>query len=72
MVNNTSGAVTAYLNGGLGPKNQNATWHPRGQVASGGGASGAMVRFADLNGDHRDDYAMLNNIGAVNLYVNGC
>jgi lysophospholipase L1-like esterase len=67
-----NGAVTAYVNGGLGPKNQNARWTPRGQIASGGGVSGAMVRFADLNGDHRDDYAMLNNVGAVSLYVNGC
>ncbi|MFF1823620.1 FG-GAP-like repeat-containing protein [Kribbella sp. NPDC058245] len=72
LVTPQSGAVTSYVNGGLGPRNQNAIWHPRGQVASGGGASGAMVRLVDLNGDHRDDYAMLNNVGAVNLYVNGC
>jgi hypothetical protein len=72
VVTAASGAVTSYVNGGLRGKNQDAAWQPRGQIASGGGAPGALVRFADMNGDHRDEYIALNNIGAVNLYVNGC
>ncbi|MFI5689780.1 FG-GAP-like repeat-containing protein [Streptomyces sp. NPDC051636] len=72
MVAAHNGAAAEYVNGGLRGRNENALWLPQGQIASGGGSPGSLVKFADLNGDIREDYLALNNIGAVNLFINGC
>ncbi|WP_161784493.1 FG-GAP-like repeat-containing protein [Actinokineospora spheciospongiae] len=47
------------------------SWLPRGQIASGTGfATGPSVRFADLDGDGRDDYLVLHPGGAVDAWRN--
>jgi lysophospholipase L1-like esterase len=44
-------------------------WSPQGQVASGAG-SASQVRFGDIDGDGRDDYLLVYDSGAVDLYLN--
>ncbi|WP_131741945.1 GDSL-type esterase/lipase family protein [Actinomadura roseirufa] len=44
-------------------------WLPRGKVASGVGP-GAKVRFADMDGDGKDDYLVLNDDGSVDAWRN--
>ncbi|SQD95289.1 hypothetical protein FMEAI12_3080043 [Parafrankia sp. Ea1.12] len=58
--------MRAWLNnrGGSG-----SPWTYLGQVAT-GAASRDEVRFADLNGDHRDDYLTVDNAGVVNAWTN--
>lgn len=67
-----NGAATAYINGG---QDQNAnlkwSWSSYGTIALGVGKSGSEVRFADLNGDGKADYLVLNKInGAVDAWYN--
>jgi len=45
-------------------------WIDRGQVASGVGATGFQIDFADINGDRRDDYLWLHPNGAVDAWIN--
>ncbi|WP_395575114.1 FG-GAP-like repeat-containing protein [Streptomyces sp. BK79] len=45
-------------------------WLPQGQIASGVGATAAQIRFADINGDGRDDYLVLDEEGAVRAWLN--
>lgn len=48
-VNLTSGAVTAYLNGGRNPDaNKGWVWLPQGVIATGIGRDGKGVQFADI------------------------
>lgn len=71
VVDPTSGAVTLWKNGGIAANQANGwLWLPQGQIASGIGA-GAGVRFADIDGDGRDDYLWLDGNGAVTAYING-
>lgn len=71
VVNQVSGAVRAWMNRGGRPSNP--VWVPAGEIASGTGHDAATesVRFADLQGDGRDDYLVLNRTsGAVKAWKN--
>jgi FG-GAP-like repeat len=71
IVDRLSGAVQAYINIG-GDSGSTPGWVPRGQVASGvPEAATSIITFADLNGDGRDDYFVVNpDNGAVRAFVN--
>ncbi|MEX5637602.1 hypothetical protein [Parafrankia sp. FMc2] len=45
-------------------------WDWLGVVASGVGAPRDEVRFADLNGDGRDDHLAINDDGAATAWTN--
>ncbi|MFD6153040.1 FG-GAP-like repeat-containing protein [Streptomyces sp. NPDC060243] len=47
-------------------------WENRGKVADGNGVKGrgAQVRFADINGDHDDDYLVVHEDGSVEAWLN--
>ena len=71
IVDDKTGAVTAYLNGGANPSaNLGWVWIQINKIASGIG-DGAGVRFADFDGDGKADYAWVSEGGAVTLYLNG-
>ncbi|WP_062430592.1 FG-GAP-like repeat-containing protein [Herbidospora daliensis] len=46
------------------------TWVSQGEIASGVGASGPTVTFADVNGDRRDDYLVLGDAGQLRAWIN--
>lgn len=72
-----NGAVDAWINNGTGGWTSRGRiaggtgggWVSRGQVASGAGP-GAQVRFADLDGDGKDDYLVVADNGAINAWTN--
>lgn len=60
------GQVEAYLN-----KADFPYWDYQGVIAPGvSGATGAAIRFADVNGDGRDDYLRTSDAAAVHAYIN--
>ncbi len=65
--------MDAWLNLG-GPDNGlNAAkvgWQPQGIVATGVGANGSDIKFADLNGDGRADYLWVHADGSVDAWLN--
>ncbi|MEE1783412.1 FG-GAP-like repeat-containing protein [Streptomyces sp. SP17BM10] len=62
-----NGAVSAWLNrGGDG----HGGWQPVGQVASGLTTDPSRVRFVDVDGDGRADYAAIDPDGSVHVYLN--
>ena len=69
-LNETSGAVIAYLNTGTGNK---MSWAPvnHGKEIATGVGPGAGVRFADISGSGKADYLFVHDNGAVSLYQNG-
>jgi lysophospholipase L1-like esterase len=70
VVDATTGALTVWLNGG-----QNGSswiWLPQGQIATGIGSPGSTVQLADLTGDGKADYIVVDPAsGALNVYING-
>ncbi|WP_440070728.1 FG-GAP-like repeat-containing protein [Streptosporangium sp. OZ121] len=46
------------------------SWVSQGEIASGVGASGPTVTFADVNGDRRDDYLVLGDYGQIRAWTN--
>ncbi|MEV7416585.1 transglycosylase family protein [Streptomyces sp. NPDC089919] len=67
IVTADSGAVTVYLNrGGDG----HGGWDAQGQVASGLTSDRSRVRFADMDGDGKADYVVINGNGSVVPYFN--
>ncbi|WP_050502839.1 FG-GAP repeat domain-containing protein [Streptomyces monomycini] len=61
------GAVRAWLNkGGDG----HGGWSDRGQMATGSGAPGSCVRFADIDGDGKADYLVVEDNGPIYAWVN--
>jgi len=60
-----TGAVHAWLNTLDFPQ-----WTSLGLMAAGFGSPGSSIRFADVNGDHRDDYLVVSEDGAVSAYIN--
>jgi hypothetical protein len=67
------GSVEAWYNMGGLDDGENAAkvgWMPNGQIASGIGKDGAGMRFADLNGDGREDYLWVDTNGAITAYLN--
>ena len=72
LVVNPNGTVDAWLNGGPDPAAQDGwLWYPLGEIAAGVGAPGSEVRFADINGDGRADYLVVNPNGSVDTWLNG-
>ena len=70
VIDDESGAVEAWENGGPDDSSIGAwKWIPRGQIATGIG-EGAGVRFADYDGDGRDDYIWLSEEGKAIIYIN--
>lgn len=68
IVDPNTGAVTAWQNNG--GDNGGQPWTNLGQVAK-GAASAALVRFADVNGDGKADYLVLDpNTGSVTAWLN--
>ncbi|MFE2070002.1 FG-GAP repeat domain-containing protein [Streptomyces sp. NPDC059467] len=45
-------------------------WSAIGQIASGVGEPASRIRFADYNGDGRDDYWVLHDDGSVDVWLN--
>lgn len=74
-VDNSTGAVTAYLNLGApddGPNAAKVSWLPQGVIATGVGVSHDNVIFADINGDGRADYLTIDfATGALSAWING-
>ncbi|MET0342210.1 MAG: GDSL-type esterase/lipase family protein [Polyangiales bacterium] len=69
VVTAETGAVRAWLNRVGAADGQR--WNQRGQIASGVGSVGSLVRFADVDGDGRDDYLIVNpSSGAVHAWLN--
>ncbi|MEU7977149.1 FG-GAP-like repeat-containing protein [Micromonospora sp. NPDC049081] len=66
LVVGDQGQVRAWLNTGTG---NGVAWTSQGQVAS-GSAPRDQVRFADLNGDGRDDYLVVGDQGQVRAWLN--
>jgi lysophospholipase L1-like esterase len=62
----SNGAVDAWINNNAATT---SSWTGRGQVAS-GVAPGSEVRFADIDGDGRDDYLVVAANGAVTAWLN--
>jgi lysophospholipase L1-like esterase len=76
IIDNSTGAVQAYLNGGPNPSGGDWLWIPQGKIASGTPASSNpflfYVQFADLNGDGKADYLIVSQAdGSVQAYLNG-
>ncbi|MGW9396547.1 FG-GAP-like repeat-containing protein [Streptomyces sp. NPDC055642] len=68
---NADGSVRAWTNGGPKAGGGDWIWSTQGTIASGVGAAGRNVRFADLNGDGRADYVVINADGSVRAWTNG-
>jgi lysophospholipase L1-like esterase len=67
----SDGSVRAALNN-KGAKAGFPDWQDLGMVAPGvKGFTGSDVRFADVNGDSRDDYLLVSEKGGVKAYLNG-
>ncbi|WP_449476119.1 FG-GAP-like repeat-containing protein [Streptomyces abikoensis] len=62
-----NGSVRAWINnGGTG----HGSWTERGTFASGVGEPGRKVRFADIDGDGKADYLVLQDDGTVQAWIN--
>ncbi len=75
MVIGNGGSVTAFLNAGFagntGSAGNHVTYRPVGSIAAGEAPSGSSVIMADINGDGRADYLVVNNTtGAVTAWLN--
>ncbi|MFJ2745831.1 GDSL-type esterase/lipase family protein [Streptomyces sp. NPDC087440] len=70
LADRATGAVRAWMNRG-GDQDGRAGWEPRGQVASGIASKDERLVFADLDGDRRADYLLINyETGAVRAWMN--
>jgi hypothetical protein len=68
----SQGWIAAPVAGGAGPCiDTPGGWSDRGQIAAGSGpATADRVRFADINGDGRDDYLVVGDTGALHAWIN--
>jgi hypothetical protein len=70
-----NGAVEAYLNLGgpdNGPNAAKVAWLPQGTIATGVGARRTNIVFADINGDGRADYCVIDRAtGTLKVWING-
>ncbi|KAH8671546.1 hypothetical protein BX600DRAFT_496225 [Xylariales sp. PMI_506] len=65
-----TGELAVYLNGGPSTSDTDSwIWEPIGSIATGLGP-GAIVRFADIDGDGYDDYIFLHSNGSTIVYRN--
>ncbi|QLE76313.1 VCBS repeat-containing protein [Streptomyces rectiverticillatus] len=62
-----NGAVRAFINDG---GDNRGGWTDYGTIAKGAGAPGSKVRFADINGDRKADYLIVEDNGAVRAFIN--
>lgn len=70
VLDRRTGTVDAWLNRG-GDNAGTAGWEPRGRVATGTGHSSyERVEFADIDGDGRDDYLVVDSDGSVRAWIN--
>ena len=66
-------SVDAWLNLGgpdNGPNAAKISWQPQGTIATGVGANGSDIQFADLNGDGRADYLWVRTDGSIDAWLN--
>jgi hypothetical protein len=71
-VNRIDGSVTEWRNGG-GKAGDIWEWYPQGQIATGVGANGMCIQFADTNGKGRADYLNISpSSGAATEWYNDC
>ncbi|KAF3021561.1 hypothetical protein E8E14_013182 [Neopestalotiopsis sp. 37M] len=74
MYTDKKGKVTMYLNTGRAPDDgSNAgkvQWAPMGVIATGVGARGDQIRFADLDGDGRAEYIWVKDSGSATVWWN--
>ncbi|WP_113704607.1 FG-GAP-like repeat-containing protein [Nonomuraea lactucae] len=63
------GSVRAWANQG-DKKWAALNWDGQGRIATGVGASGGSVRFADINGDRRADYLVVGANGSARARLN--
>jgi lysophospholipase L1-like esterase len=66
----SNGSLTVWLNAGPGC-GANYCWTSKGTVAPGVGANPAYVQLADVNGDGKADYLVVNTDSSVNWWQNG-
>ncbi|KAL8966917.1 MAG: hypothetical protein Q9197_005718 [Variospora fuerteventurae] len=68
-------AVTLYINGGRSDDGQHWIWSPANdgkEIASGAGASREQILFADMDGDGKQDFCIIDaKSGGITLYKNG-
>ncbi|KAL8637044.1 MAG: hypothetical protein Q9228_005642, partial [Teloschistes exilis] len=68
-------AVTLYVNGGYSADGKDWIWYPinKGdEIANGAGAKRDQIIFADLDGDGKEDFCIIDpKTGAITLYKNG-
>ncbi|KAG4426169.1 hypothetical protein IFR04_000635 [Cadophora malorum] len=67
------GSIEVWINQGQvagGKTPANVGWWPQGIVATGTGSPGSRIKFADLNGDGKADYLIIDDIGGVDVYLN--
>ncbi|MER5733352.1 FG-GAP-like repeat-containing protein [Streptomyces sp. NPDC002138] len=62
-----NGAVSVYLNRG---GDTGGGWQVLGQIATGLTTDRTKVRFADWDGDGKADYILVNDNGAVSVFLN--
>ncbi|KAH7161860.1 hypothetical protein EDB81DRAFT_683957 [Dactylonectria macrodidyma] len=68
-VDSRNGAVSAWIN--QGKRNGNWLWQGLGVIASGVGATTTNVQLADINGDGRADFLIVDqDTGAVTAWLN--
>ncbi|UQC87654.1 uncharacterized protein CLUP02_13172 [Colletotrichum lupini] len=69
-----NGEVYMYWNIGKapdeGPNAGKVQWQPVGVIASGGGAQGHQVRFADIDGDGRSEFIWVKDSGSATVWWN--
>jgi lysophospholipase L1-like esterase len=72
-MNADTGGVKAWINGGAVASAENGwLWTERGTIATGVGSPSSKVRFADLNGDRRSDYIVVDPAtGSLTVWING-
>ncbi|MEU7134732.1 FG-GAP-like repeat-containing protein [Streptomyces sp. NPDC046261] len=61
------GGLRAWINNG---GDNRGGWVEYGQMASGVGVTADKVRFADINGDGKADYTVVEDSGAVQAWIN--
>ncbi|MFF3005559.1 FG-GAP-like repeat-containing protein [Kitasatospora sp. NPDC057940] len=67
IVINPDGSVNVWLNRG---GDQAGGWQPIGRVAAGVTNRQDQVRFADFDGDGRSDYLVIDDSGAIKVWLN--